>query len=323
MLAAKNWHPTSVRLLIDSEIRQQALDEALYEAVAPLMWDYILPEPPEIMEEGWPEQIDVLKLLMDAGANPNCREQYSGQTPLHRAAGDAGMRDAVQLLLERGAHVHISDVNGRTPLFEAAKSTNLDIMKLLVQKDAVVTVKDKSMWTPLHLSALCGPASAAQFLLDHGADPLAKDSNNETPLHRAAEGCQTDIMRILTEKHGADVNERSSNGWTPLIFAANHDRLPEERLPAVKFLLERGADVRAQTRESWTALHRAVLCDDPALVELLLQHGADTAAEATSTPDRTLFNGARLREYMEVVRTHEPSKPSDLNPLISHETALH
>ncbi|KAL2008261.1 hypothetical protein VTN00DRAFT_8243 [Thermoascus crustaceus] len=212
--AAKSWHPKSVRLLIDNEIRQQALDKALYEAVAPLMWDYVLPKPPEITEEGWAEQIDVLKLLMDAGANPNFRDQHSEQTPLHQAAGNTGMRDAVQLLLERRADVHIFDIDGRTPLFETAKSTNPNIVKLLIQKDAVVTVKDNSMWTPLHLSALCGPASTAQFLLDHGADPLAKDSNNETPLHRAAEGGQTDIMRILTEKYGVDVNERTSNCWT-------------------------------------------------------------------------------------------------------------
>lgn len=317
VLAAKNWHPKAAHMLIDDEIRQQALNTALFEAVGPLTWDYIIPEPPEVAEEGWAMQIAVLKLLMDAGANPNFREQHSGQTALHRAAGDAGMREAVQLLLERGADVHISDLDGRTPLFQAVRS--LAIVKLLIQKGAVVTVTDNSMWTPLHRSAFYGPSPVVQFLLDHEADPVAKDADKETPLHKAAEGCQTDIIRILTE-YGADVNERTSNDWTPLIFAANDERLPEERFSTVNFLLERGADVRAQTMEGWTALHRAVVCQDLALVELLLQHGADTTAEAASHMAKEFFTGARLREHMETLRV---SEGSDLNPLVSHETALH
>jgi ankyrin repeat protein len=70
----------------------------------------------------------VLKVLLTAGANPNCATKESvetggfmrdcrtkGETPLHRAAA-FGDEEAIQLLLEAGAIVDAKDMNGDSPL---------------------------------------------------------------------------------------------------------------------------------------------------------------------------------------------------------------
>ena len=71
--------------------------------------------------------IEVIRLLIDAGANTNAKTKpgiYSynfygstptrGETPLHRAAAFASV-DVVQLLLQAGADRAMQDVHGETP----------------------------------------------------------------------------------------------------------------------------------------------------------------------------------------------------------------
>jgi ankyrin repeat protein len=75
-----------------------------------------------------PEFDAVLKLLLQAGANPNCATTPSvetgsfmrdcrtkGETPLHRAAA-FGSEQAIQSLLDAGAVVDARDMHGDTPL---------------------------------------------------------------------------------------------------------------------------------------------------------------------------------------------------------------
>jgi ankyrin repeat protein len=81
-----------------------------------------------LCKTGRPEFDDILKLLLDAGANPNVTTKpdvetgafmrdvrTKGETPLHRAAA-FGSEKAITLLREKGALVDARDANGDTPL---------------------------------------------------------------------------------------------------------------------------------------------------------------------------------------------------------------
>ena len=70
----------------------------------------------------------VLKVLLAAGANPNCATRKSvetgaftrdcrtkGETPLHRAAA-FGDEEAIRMLLNAGAVIEAKDMNGESPL---------------------------------------------------------------------------------------------------------------------------------------------------------------------------------------------------------------
>ena len=61
----------------------------------------------------------VLKLLMDAGANPNKADNHK-MTPLHYAAM-YGSAEVVKTLLDKGAEPNSTDENGWTPLHYATK----------------------------------------------------------------------------------------------------------------------------------------------------------------------------------------------------------
>lgn len=73
------------------------------------LWDFF--------EESEDWDVDEMKQLLDAGADPN-EQDLLGMTPLHITAC-RGCPDLVKLLIERGADLDITNRDGRTPLFSA------------------------------------------------------------------------------------------------------------------------------------------------------------------------------------------------------------
>ena len=64
--------------------------------------------------------VDVVGVLVDAGANVNQSSTDDGVTPLHRAALKGNVH-VIRLLIDGSADVHATDLQGRTPLVYAQK----------------------------------------------------------------------------------------------------------------------------------------------------------------------------------------------------------
>lgn len=63
----------------------------------------------------WDDLAEMVRILLDAGTDPNCREEDNPNwTPLHFAAkyGDA---EVAEVLLKRGARLDVRDADGQTP----------------------------------------------------------------------------------------------------------------------------------------------------------------------------------------------------------------
>jgi ankyrin repeat protein len=88
-----------------------------------------------------------------------------------------------------------------------------------------------------------------------------------TPLHFAAQGGHLAIVKFLVEK-GADIKAKDDD-WTPLHVAARHGDLS-----MVKFLVENGADINAKTDSGATVLHWAAREGHSKIVGYLRSQGA-------------------------------------------------
>ncbi|XP_016090960.1 kinase D-interacting substrate of 220 kDa-like isoform X2 [Sinocyclocheilus grahami] len=76
-------------------------------------------------------RVEVARLLLEKGANPNITRQYSVY-PIIWAAG-RGHAEIVQLLLQHGAKVNCSDKKGDTALHIAIRGRSLKLAELLLR----------------------------------------------------------------------------------------------------------------------------------------------------------------------------------------------
>ena len=77
---------------------------------------------------------EIVKMLLDAGADPNSQDTLFGEAPLHHVVdGDEGVKIG-KLLLEYGADPLLTKKNGETPLYYAKKvSKDQEMIDLLTE----------------------------------------------------------------------------------------------------------------------------------------------------------------------------------------------
>jgi len=184
---------------------------------------------------------------------------------------------AVKSLLRLGADLNARDEDGATALMHAAADADLAMMKLLLDEGADLNAASKGGATAL-LWAL-HDVEKVKLLLKHDAKNL-----DAAVLGAAGIPGATPVLKLLAE-HGASL-KASKAGFTPLMAASRGGDLV-----AVRYLIDRGADVRARTKSGYTALYAAASWpDNAAIVALLLEKGADANAEVeVSQPANDLF----------------------------------
>ena len=120
----------------------------------------------------------------------------------------AGNIEAVKQHLAAGTDVNAKGPNaGLTPLHRAAYYGLKEIVELLLDKGADVNAKEEVGWTPLHYAAAMSHKAIAELLLDKGADVNAKDDGGDTPLDVAMLGNDKETAGLL-RKHGGKTGEK-------------------------------------------------------------------------------------------------------------------
>ncbi|KAL8757115.1 MAG: hypothetical protein Q9184_004297 [Pyrenodesmia sp. 2 TL-2023] len=156
-----------------------------------------------------------------------------------------------EFALDRGANVNYG-LYSHTALHEAIIHRHIDMVKLLIARGAHIESESRhSMMTPLHRAASpSGDIGLVMFLLWKGARIEARDEYQRTPLYHAVTSGKLDVVRYLL-----------ANGATT--SAGPRDSLPIHAATeggysdVLELLLEHGADIAAQNDKGDTALHFA------------------------------------------------------------------
>ena len=144
-------------------------------------------------------------------------------------------------------------------------------------------------------------------LIQRGFDPSSRDPKGQTALFVALRAQSLKAAEALLAGPPTDINALNETGESALMMAAL-----KGQLDWVKRLLEHGAQVN---KPGWTPLHYAATGPNPAVVQLLLDRGAQINAES---PNRTtpLMMAARYGNEAGVdlllARGADPQRRNDL-----------
>ncbi|PHM08954.1 ankyrin repeat domain-containing protein [Nostoc sp. 'Peltigera malacea cyanobiont' DB3992] len=178
---------------------------------------------------------NIVKLLLDHGANLNGNIEFKDVSPLHRASA-IGCQDICKVLIDRGADVNTKGKYGKSPLYFASQFGHKDVV---------------------------------EFLLDCGADVNALDFKKSSSLFVAAQNHHLEVVKSLLSR-GAQVNVTDDEGWTPLLRAFQKSGGDE----IIKILINHSANVNVRGCGGESPLHIAVAQGNKNIVEFLLAHGA-------------------------------------------------
>ncbi|XP_041370759.1 poly [ADP-ribose] polymerase tankyrase-1-like [Gigantopelta aegis] len=229
----------------------------------------------------------------------NFKHPYTGDSALHCAAISPfpKRKQVVDHLIRKGANLNDKNKDYLTPLHIAADKAHYDVMDILLKHGAKVNSLDGSGQTALHRVGQQGNIQACRLLMSYGIDssivslqgytaaqqateniqrllqedPLVGSSDDDYQLLEAAKAGDMELVKKLTSSNPHVVNCRDVDGRhsTPLHFAAGYNRVA-----VVEYLLQQGADVHAKDKGGLVPLHNACSYGHFEVTELLITHGA-------------------------------------------------
>ena len=269
-----------------------------------------------VLEEGWDFQVNdttlricasqglvsLTQMYLEMGVYPDGGSCTVCETPLHLASA-RGHAEVVAVLLRNGASVFASThARGETALHLAAAHGSLDTIRILLENNAEVNVTDAmSKRTPLHTAAAFGHLDSVKLLMDHGGDVnAALPQSSETPLHLAVLGGHLQVVRYMLggvvasseelAHYGSIVHKPYFKTWSEnLLTGYDHsqnislDRTfyydAQEDVQKILSSSRKYANIEMPTREGWTALHLAAIRGYDAVLQVLIDEGANILAK--------------------------------------------
>ena len=265
----------------------------------------------KIIESHDKKKYEVLKQMLDMGADPNIRDS-NGWSALHYAC-QFGDLESVKILIENNANIDTYSNNQRIPLHLASNMNYPEVVKFLLENKSNPNYKDELGCTPMHLASKQGNTKCIEYLLLYGADLYCIDFRGWNILHYAAFHGHKKTVRFIS-KYDADFDilrdTRNSQNKLPIEIVRDPSVKPyfnslwhaakEGNLDMTRNILNDGEDINEQSQFlKNTPLHLAVINDHYLEVRLLLEHNAN--CDLKNKDDKTVYQySAAIFELVEM-----------------------
>jgi ankyrin repeat protein len=205
---------------------------------------------------------DIVRLLVAKGADIRAKDAF--QNTILTAATLGNDMATIRLVLDAGVDVNAAGVTGVAPLLSAVYNANLVAVRLLLSKGAKANAVAQAPILFPGDSPKSGPVALTDV----------------TPLLAATASAPAELITALLDA-GANINAADGRGMTPLMLAV----ATNYQNPAViRLLLDRGADVKLQSKSGETAADWARRLGMPAGLQLLKLSNPPPVAAAVPPP---------------------------------------
>jgi len=171
----------------------------------------------------------------------------------------------------RGPEINILDLV--LDFLEQAPKFAYYVMQNLIYRYGAAGRRTAPIAPKVQIAASFGLKKTLEALWEGGADIEARSSDGWTALGSAAWNGQEEVIGLLLE-HGANMEAENNDGWTALANACRNGHLG-----AIRRLLAKGANIETKNKRGWTPLLGAAWRGQEFVVRLLLQEGADIEAK--------------------------------------------
>jgi len=207
----------------------------------------------------------IVEILLDNGISVNSTNKSYGSL-LHWAAF-CGRPKIVEILVKRGAKVNAKVDRGETPVQKAMSQNELETVKLLFKLGADPLTSGTMGFSLLEFATDSGDKKFVKEIVDKIKEKAKEGLNAVTTAARKGD---LDMLKLLVEAGFAVDDKDSFGSESPLIKASYYGKLK-----AVKYLLEKGADVKLIDYRGNTALLNAAYNGHTKVVAELLRNGAE------------------------------------------------
>jgi ankyrin repeat protein len=170
------------------------------------------------------------------------------QLPKSDPSKAQGLMKDIQKYLEVGASFTQASTSGKTALHYATETGNIEIVKLLLEKCYAEGIEldqfNTNAGSPLHTAILPKheitedqKREVVRLWLKQGTDVSQTEiKEGNTALHCAAKHGYPNIIMLLLDEYGAEIDQPNHRGYTPVWLAFKHSQTE-----CITALLERGA----------------------------------------------------------------------------------
>jgi ankyrin repeat protein len=243
--------------------------------------------------------VAVVEFLMDNGADSLTRDQW-GDTPLDDAlarrnedlvkallkqqpeksilgnllysAARRGLGAILTMLLDAGADKDYEYDYGSPALRAAVCNDEVECVRILLMRQVKLDGKDSSGDTVLSDASAVSDLTVIRMLLDAGVSMDTKNATGRTPLQKAAINNRSEVVQFYLER-GAILEADPSYPGSSLL----EQLVKKQSFETVKVVVNYEGD-RLDSTLLAECFHIALRNDDPRIVSLLLDKGADANA---------------------------------------------
>ena len=180
----------------------------------------------------------LVKKILDRGIDVNQQNTSTGNSALMIACMHNNL-EFIKILIDAGANLNLRNksIRSDTALHIACRNNYIDIVKILIKAGVNINIANEKLDTALIIAAFYGYTSIVELLINAGANLNLADSNGCTALICAAKYDHDHTLKKLLEA-GANIDITNNFNRTALYYACKNNLKS-----CVKNLIEAGANV--------------------------------------------------------------------------------